>query len=118
MVQQGLMRAMAFITKDEDSEYDNINSKCPKCSSGDMIEHPSFLSVTLTSRSKIAEKVKTAIEDQDADFVFKSISSRNRAYAEFYLVTDDTRRRVYDLLVKCSRTRVIFPSKVQIDTVP
>jgi predicted nucleic-acid-binding Zn-ribbon protein len=110
---------MAFTTKDEDSEYDNINNtNCPKCSSRDMIEHPSFLSVPLTSRSKIAEKVKTAIEDQDADFVFKFISSRNCAYAEFYVVTDDTRRRVYDLLVKCSGTRVVFPSKVQIDTVP
>jgi predicted Zn-ribbon and HTH transcriptional regulator len=85
---------MAFITKDEDSEYDNINSKCPKCSSGDMIEHPSFLSMPLTSRSKIAEKVKTAIEDQDANFVFKFISCRNCGYSEFYLVTDDIKRRV------------------------
>jgi predicted Zn-ribbon and HTH transcriptional regulator len=87
---------MASTTKDEDSDYDNINnsSKCPKCSSGDMIEHPSFLSMPLTSRSKIAEKVKTAIEDQDANFVFKFISCRNCGYSEFYLVTDDIKRRV------------------------
>jgi hypothetical protein len=74
---------MACITKDEDSDYDNNNtinnnsskcSKCSKCSSGDMIEHPSFFSMPLTSRSKIAEKVKTAIE-------------------EFYLVKDDITRR-------------------------
>jgi hypothetical protein len=74
---------MACNTKDEDSDYDNNNtinnnsSKCSKCPSGDMIEHPSFFSMPLTSRSKITEKVKTAIEDQDAEFVLKFVSCRN-----------------------------------------
>jgi predicted Zn-ribbon and HTH transcriptional regulator len=95
---------MACITKDEDSDYDNNNntisnnsskcSKCSKCSSGDMIEHPSFFSMPLTSRSKIAEKVKTAIEDQDAEFVLKFVSCRNCRYSEFYLVKDDITWRV------------------------
>jgi predicted nucleic-acid-binding Zn-ribbon protein len=83
--------------KGEDSDYDNNNSSssmCPKCLSGDMIVHPLFLSMPLTSLSKIAEKSKTAIEDQDADFVFKFISCRNCGYSEFYLVTDDIRRQV------------------------
>jgi predicted nucleic-acid-binding Zn-ribbon protein len=90
---------MACITKDEDSDYDNNNtinnnsSKCSKCSSGDMIEHPSFFSTPLTRRSKIAEKVKTAIEDQDAEFVLKFVSCRNCRYSEFYLVKDDITRR-------------------------
>ena len=50
---------------DDDGDHDNKenSSKCPKCLSGDMIEHPSFLSMPFTSRSKIAEKLKTAIED-------------------------------------------------------
>jgi predicted nucleic-acid-binding Zn-ribbon protein len=88
-------RAMASTTKNEDTNYDNDNSsQCPKCLSGDMIEHPSFLSMPLTSRSKIAEKAKTAIEDQDADFVFKFISCKNCGYSEFYLVRDNIRRQV------------------------
>ena len=87
---------MVSINTDEDSDYDNNNSssKCPKCLSGDVIMHPLFLSMPLTSHSKIAEKSKTAIEDQDTDFVFRFISCRNCGYSGFYLVTDDTRRRV------------------------
>jgi predicted nucleic-acid-binding Zn-ribbon protein len=86
-------RAMAPTTKNEDTNYDDDNtSKCPKCLSGDIIEHPSFLSVPLTSRSKIAEKAKTAIEDQDADFKFNSC--KNCGYSEFYLARDNMRRQV------------------------
>ena len=70
------------------------NSKCPKCLSGDMVEHPSFLSVPFTSRSKIAEKLKTAIEDQDADFVFKFVSCRKCGFSEFYIVRDTVRKRI------------------------
>jgi predicted nucleic-acid-binding Zn-ribbon protein len=70
------------------------SSKCPKCLSGDMIEHPSFLSMPFTSRSKIAEKLKTAIEDQDADFVFRFISCRKCGYSEFYEVRDAVRKRI------------------------
>lgn len=58
------------------------DTKCPKCS-GPMIEHPSLLSIPLTS---IAEG--KAIEDQDADFVFKFISCRICGYSEFYLIGD------------------------------
>ena len=70
------------------------SSKCPKCLSGDMIEHPSFLSMPFTSPSKIAEKLKTAIEDQDADFVFRFISCRKCGYSEFYEVRDAVRKRI------------------------
>ena len=48
-----------------------------------MIEHPSRLTMPLTSRG--IDKSKVAIEDQDADFVFKFISCRNCGYSEFYL---------------------------------
>jgi predicted nucleic-acid-binding Zn-ribbon protein len=70
------------------------SSKCPKCLSGDMVEHPSFLSVPFTSRSKTAERLKTAIEDQDADFIFKFVSCRKCGYSEFYIVTDAVRNRI------------------------
>jgi predicted nucleic-acid-binding Zn-ribbon protein len=58
-----------------------------------MVEHPSFLSMPFTSRSKIAEKLKTAIEDQDADFVFKFVSCGKCGYSEFYVVRDPVRKR-------------------------
>ncbi len=70
------------------------SSKCPKCLSGDMIEHPSFLSMPFTSPSKIAAKLKTAIEDQDADFVFRFVSCRKCGYSEFYVVRDAVRKRI------------------------
>jgi predicted nucleic-acid-binding Zn-ribbon protein len=81
---------------DDDSDHHNKenSSKCPKCLSGDMVEHPSFLSIPFTSRSKIAEKLKTAVEDQDADFVFKFVSCRKCGYSEFYVVRDAVRKRI------------------------
>jgi predicted nucleic-acid-binding Zn-ribbon protein len=80
----------------DDCDHDNKedSSKCPKCLSGDMVEHPSFLSMPFTSRSKIAEKLKTAIEDQDADFVFKFVSCRKCGFSEFYVVRDAVRKRI------------------------
>jgi predicted nucleic-acid-binding Zn-ribbon protein len=87
---------MEHTIKDKDRDYDNkeISSNCPKCLSCDMVEHPSFLSIPLTSSSKIAEKSKTSIEDQDADFVFKFISCRKCGYSEFYVVRDAVRKRI------------------------
>ncbi len=83
---------------DDDDDGDHHNkensSKCPKCISGDMIEHPSFLSIPFTSPSKIAEKLRTAIEDQDANFVFRFISCRNCGFSEFYVVRDALRKRM------------------------
>ncbi|MDQ3853259.1 MAG: zinc ribbon domain-containing protein [Thermoproteota archaeon] len=81
---------------DDDGDHHNKENsrKCPKCLSGDMVEHPSFLSIPFTSRSKIAEKLKTAVEDQDADFVFKFISCRKCGYSEFYVVRDAVRKRI------------------------
>lgn len=82
---------------DNDTAYqDNKQngSKCPKCLSGDMIEHPSFLSMPFTSPSKIAAKSRTAIEDQDADFVFRFVSCRKCGYSEFYVVRDAVRKRI------------------------
>jgi hypothetical protein len=58
---------------------------------GDMIEHPSLLSMPLTSRD--ADKSKVTIEDQDADFVFKFISCRNCGYSEFYLIGGGVRKK-------------------------
>ncbi|MDQ3854308.1 MAG: zinc ribbon domain-containing protein [Thermoproteota archaeon] len=88
------------INDNDDDNYDahqdnkQNRSKCPKCLSGDMIEHPSFLSMPFTSPSKIAEKLKTAIEDQDADFVFRFVSCRKCGYSEFYVVRDAVRKRI------------------------
>ncbi|MDQ3909718.1 MAG: zinc ribbon domain-containing protein [Thermoproteota archaeon] len=79
---------------DHDNKDNNNSSKCPKCISGDMIEHPSFLSMPFTSPSKIAEKLKTAIEDQDANFVFRFVSCRKCGFSEFYLVRDALRKRM------------------------
>jgi predicted nucleic-acid-binding Zn-ribbon protein len=83
------------IKDDNGDQYNKgTSSKCPKCSSCDMVEHPSFLSIPFTSRSKIAEKSKIAIEDQDADFVFKFVSCRKCGYSEFYVVRDAVRKRI------------------------
>lgn len=82
---------------DDASDHDNKDNnsvKCPKCISGDMIEHPSFLSIPFTSPSKIAEKLRTAIEDQDANFVFRFISCRKCGFSEFYVVRDALRKRM------------------------
>ena len=69
----------------------NKSSKCPKCVSGDMIGHPSLLSMPLTSRTE--DKAKAAIEDQDADFIFKFTSCKNCGYSEFYLVDGDMKKK-------------------------
>lgn len=73
---------------------ENSSSKCPKCLLGDMVEHPSFLSIPFTSPSKIAEKSKTVVEDQDADFVFRFLSCIKCGYSEFYLVREAVRKRI------------------------
>ena len=81
---------------DDEGNHDNKDnsSKCPKCISGDMMEHPSFLSMPFTSPSKTAEKLKTAIEDQDANFVFRFVSCRKCGFSEFYVVRDAVRKRM------------------------
>lgn len=103
-IPQGLMNSIMESTIKNDNidhnhTHNNNNdiesrNKCSKCISGDMIEHPSFLSVPYTSRSKAAEKSKTAIEDQDADFVFKFFSCKRCGYSEFYMVDDSVRKRI------------------------
>jgi predicted nucleic-acid-binding Zn-ribbon protein len=84
------------VKDDHDSDKGNKDksTKCPKCLSGDMLEHPSFLSMPFTSSSKTAEKIKTAIEDQDADFVFKFVSCTRCGFSEFYVVRDAIRKRI------------------------
>lgn len=82
--------------KDDERDHDNKenSSKCPKCLSGDMVGHPSFLSMPFSSRSRNAEKSKTAIEDQDAGFVFKFVSCGKCGYSELYVVGDAVRKRI------------------------
>ena len=81
---------------DDDGDHDNKENsrKCPKCLSGYMVEHPSFLSMPFTSRSKFAEELNTAIEDQDANFVFKFVSCIRCGFSEFYVVRDAVRKRI------------------------
>jgi predicted nucleic-acid-binding Zn-ribbon protein len=96
-IQRGLMNStMESTIKNDHRDHNNKenSNKCPKCLSGDMVEHPSFLSVPYTSRSKAAEKSKTAIEDQDAAFVFKFLSCKRCGYSEFYMVRDAVRKRI------------------------
>ena len=87
---------MESTIKDNESDHNNKknSSNCPKCLTGDMVEHPSLLSIPLTSNSKIAEKSRTSIEDQDADFVFKFISCTRCGYSEFYEVRDAVRKGI------------------------
>jgi predicted nucleic-acid-binding Zn-ribbon protein len=88
---------MESTAKDDTSDHNKNrknNSECPKCLSGDMVEHPSFLSMPFTSSSNLAEKSKIAIEDQDADFVFKFISCKRCGYSEFYMIKDAVRKRI------------------------
>lgn len=97
VIQRGLMNStMKSTIKNDRIDYNNRenSNKCPKCVSGDMMEHPSFLSVPYTSRSKVTEKTKTAIEDQDADFIFKFFSCKRCGYSEFYVVNDTVRKRI------------------------
>ena len=69
----------------DDIEDAKLN-KCPKCSS-DMMQHPSLLSMSLSSSSSYdtGNIRKINIEDQDANFVFKFSSCKNCGYSEFYL---------------------------------
>ena len=71
-------------------------NRCPKCSS-DMMQHPSLLSMSLSSSSydtgnmrKIMRKIN--IEDQDANFVFKFKSCKKCGYSEFYLHNSESSR--------------------------
>jgi predicted Zn-ribbon and HTH transcriptional regulator len=64
---------------------DDAKSKCPKCLF-DMIQHPSLLSMPLTSSPHDTSNIrKINIEDQDASFLFKFKSCKNCGYSEFYL---------------------------------
>ena len=69
------------------SKSDN-NRKCPKCSSY-MIQHPSMLSMPLTSpepqSTADTTKKNMNIEDQDANFTFRFHSCSKCGYTELYL---------------------------------
>ncbi|MBV9178745.1 MAG: hypothetical protein JO297_17100 [Nitrososphaeraceae archaeon] len=68
-------------------------SKCPKCSS-DMIQHPSSVSMPLSSPAdEMNNTRKINIEDQDANFVFKFSSCKKCGYSEFYLHNSESNSR-------------------------
>jgi predicted nucleic-acid-binding Zn-ribbon protein len=68
--------------------------ECPKCSS-DMIQHPSLLSMPLSSSSYDTGIMgKINIEDQDANFIFKFKSCKECGYSEFYLHNSRSSSRV------------------------
>jgi predicted nucleic-acid-binding Zn-ribbon protein len=80
------------------SNKKNNNRKCPKCSS-DMIQHPSMLSMPLTSpqpqsNSNNTIKKKMNIEDQDANFIFRFHSCSKCGYSELYLTNNKEGKRV------------------------
>jgi predicted Zn-ribbon and HTH transcriptional regulator len=69
----------------------NNTKKCPKCSS-DMIQHPSLLSMPLSSSSHSTYNMKKLnVEDQDANFIFKFKSCKHCGYAELYLTNSGNR---------------------------
>jgi predicted nucleic-acid-binding Zn-ribbon protein len=63
----------------------NNTNKCPKCSST-MTQHPSVVSMPLSSSSQIVRDMKNInVQDQDANFTFKFKSCKKCGYSEFYL---------------------------------
>jgi predicted nucleic-acid-binding Zn-ribbon protein len=77
-----------------DNVKNNKLNKCPKCSS-DMIQHPSLVSMPLSSAShQTGSMRKINIEDQDANFVFKFKSCKKCGYSEFYLHDGTSSNRV------------------------
>ena len=63
----------------------NNTNKCPKCSST-MTQHPSVVSMPLSSSSHIVRDIKNInVQDQDANFTFKFKSCKKCGYSEFYL---------------------------------
>ena len=73
---------------------DDAKSKCPKCSS-DMIQHPSLVSMALSSAShENGNMRKINIEDQDANFVLKFKSCKKCEFSEFYLHVGRSSNRV------------------------
>ena len=63
----------------------NNTNKYPKCSST-MTQHPSVVSMPLSSSSQIVRDVKNInVQDQDANFIFKFKSCKKCGYSEFYL---------------------------------
>jgi predicted nucleic-acid-binding Zn-ribbon protein len=77
----------------DDIEDAKLN-RCPKCSS-DMMQHPSLLSMSLSSSSYDTGNMrKINIEDQDANFVFKFKSCKKCGYSEFYLHNSGSNSRV------------------------
>ena len=77
----------------DDMENNKLN-KCLKCSS-DMIQHPSLVSMALSSAShENGNMRKINIEDQDANFVFKFKSCKKCGFSEFYLPDGRSSNRV------------------------
>jgi predicted nucleic-acid-binding Zn-ribbon protein len=66
------------------------SNMCPKCSS-DLLQHPSLISLPLSSLPKhiASDTRKKNIEDQDANFVFKFSSCTKCGYTEFYLTNSE-----------------------------
>ena len=74
---------------------DDTKRKCPKCLS-DMIQHPSSVSMPLSSShaDDTSNVRKINIEDQDANFIFKFSSCKKCGYSEFYLHNKERGTRI------------------------
>jgi len=56
------------------------------------MQHPSLLSVPLSSSIQTKDKIKNVnIEDQDASYVFKFNTCKMCGYCEFYLINSGDR---------------------------
>ncbi|HYZ49278.1 MAG TPA: hypothetical protein VE593_00215 [Nitrososphaeraceae archaeon] len=84
----------AYGFKIPDTVKNNKLNKCPKCSS-DMIQHPSLVSMPLSSASHENGKIrKINIQDQDANFIFKFKSCKKCGFSEYYLLDGMSINRV------------------------
>ncbi len=81
------------VNKDNMTKESSKSINCPRCQSGNMIEHPSPLTMPMASKTATRDSSKIAIEDQDANFVFRFVSCSSCGYSEFYLVGGGTAKK-------------------------
>src|SRR5690242_843099 len=81
------------VNEDNLTKEASKDNSCPRCQSGNMIEHPSPLTMPMASKTATRDISKIAIEDQDANFVFRFVSCSSCGYSEFYLVGGGTAKK-------------------------
>ena len=72
---------------DDDKEHDNKekSSKCPKCLSGDMVEHPSYLSMPLLLVQKLLKNQRQPLKIKMQILSLDLFHVENAGYSELYV---------------------------------